>query len=131
MAVGYAISRSNLVIIPCQGSQLDAAEAVKTIKLVRRQEQAFSRKIPYAILFTKTSAAIETRDLRDITAQFVQAGVAVFKTQMVERAAFRAIFSYGETLSKLDASQVSGIPAAMKNVRAFMAEVVSMLKAEK
>jgi chromosome partitioning protein len=128
MAVGYAISRSDLVIIPCQGSQLDAAEAVKTVKLVRRQEKAFGRRIPCAILFTRTSAAIETRDLKDITNQFSQAGVAVFETRMVERAAFRAIFSYGGTLSKLDGSQVSGIPAAMKNARAFMAEVVSILK---
>lgn len=131
MAVGYAISRSDLVIIPCQGSQLDAAEAVKTIKLVKRQEKAFGRKIPCAILFTRTSAAIETRDLKDITSQFSQAGVSVFSVKMVERAAFRAIFSYGGTLSKLDGSQVSGLPAAMKNAKAFMGEVVSMLKQEK
>ena len=131
MAVGYAISRSDLVIIPCQGSQLDAAEAVKTIKLVKRQEKAFGRKIPCAILFTRTSAAIETRDLKDITNQFSQAGVDVFETRMVERAAFRAIFSYGGSLSKLDGSQVSGVPAAMKNARSFMAEVVSILKQDK
>src|SRR4051812_36641752 len=37
MMVTYAISRADLVIIPTQGSQLDAAEAVKAIRLVRKQ----------------------------------------------------------------------------------------------
>ncbi len=128
MVVGYAISRADLIIIPSQGSQLDAAEAVKAIKLVKRQEKAFSRSIPCSVLFTRTSAAIETRDLKDIQAQFTQAGIQVFKTQMVERAAFRALFSFGGTLSDLDPSQVNNIPAAKTNARAFMAEVVSMLK---
>lgn len=34
MTVAYAISRADLVIIPVQGSQLDAAEAAKAIKLI-------------------------------------------------------------------------------------------------
>ena len=58
MMVAYAISRADLVIIPTQGSQLDAAEAAKAIKLIRQQEKAFHKKIPYAILFTRTSSAI-------------------------------------------------------------------------
>lgn len=37
MAVASAISRADLVITLCQGSQDDADEAAKTIKLVNRQ----------------------------------------------------------------------------------------------
>ena len=59
----YATSRADLVIIPTQGSHLDAAESAKAIKLVRSQEKAFGRKIPFAILFTRTSVAIRTRTL--------------------------------------------------------------------
>lgn len=129
MMVGYAMSRANLVIIPSQGSQLDAAEAVKALKLVKRQEKAFTRQIPCSVLFTRTSAAIETRDLKDVQAQLTEAGVQVFKTQMVERAPFRAIFSFGGTLSSLDPSLVSNIPAARQNARALAAEVVALLKA--
>jgi chromosome partitioning protein len=51
MMVGYAMSRADLVIIPAQGSHLDATEAVKAIKLVKSQEKAFKNKIPFAILF--------------------------------------------------------------------------------
>jgi hypothetical protein len=41
MMAGYAMSRADLVIIPAQGSHLDATEAVKAIKLVKGQEKAF------------------------------------------------------------------------------------------
>jgi MinD-like ATPase involved in chromosome partitioning or flagellar assembly len=45
MMAGYAMSRADLVIIPSQGSSLDATEAVKAIKLVKGQERAFQRRI--------------------------------------------------------------------------------------
>jgi chromosome partitioning protein len=59
MMVGYAMSRTDLVIIPVQGSHLDAAEAAKAIKLVRAQERVSRRKIPYCIRFTRTSRLYE------------------------------------------------------------------------
>jgi chromosome partitioning protein len=42
--------------------------------------------------------------------------------------AFRAIFSFGGSLSDLDRGQVGNIPAAIANARAFAAEVLSILK---
>jgi chromosome partitioning protein len=128
MMVGYAISRADLTIIPTQGSQLDATEAVKAIKLVRRQERAFNRTIPLAVLFTRTSAAIRPRSLQSIEAELLANKVPMFDTQIHERDAYRAIFSFGGTLSKLDPSQVSNIKAAASNARAFAAEVVALLK---
>jgi chromosome partitioning protein len=70
MMAGYAMSRADLVIIPAQGSHLDATEAVKAIKLVKGQEKAFKKKIPFAILFTRTSAAIRPRTLQSIEGEF-------------------------------------------------------------
>ena len=125
--VTHAISRADLIIVPSQGSQLDAAEAVKAIKTISNFEKTFRRKMPCAILFTRTSA-IETRDLRDIEAQFKKAGVKVLQTKMVERAAFRAIFSYGGTLATLDPALVSNVAAAKANAKAFAGEIVAMLK---
>ena len=128
MMVGYAISRADLAIIPTQGSQLDAAEAVKAIKLVRRQERAFGKTIPFAVLFTRTSAALRPRSLQSIEAEFEQNAIRTFRTQIHERDAYRAIFSFGGTLSHLDPSQVTNIKAAITNAKAFAAEVVAMLK---
>ena len=131
MTVAYAISRADLVIIPVQGSQLDAAEAAKAIKLIRQQEKAFGRRIPYAVLFTRTSAAILPRTLRHIRAELEGAGVPILATQMHEREAFRAIFSFGGTVETLRPEQVGGLEGAVANARAFAAEVVALLKKHK
>lgn len=128
MTVAYAISRADLVIIPVQGSQLDASEAAKAIKLIRQQEKAFNRQIPFAVLFTRTSAAIRPRLLQHIRGELDAAGVPIFSVQMHEREAFRAIFSFGGTLENLGPSQVSNVPAAVANAKNFAAEVVAMLR---
>ena len=127
VTVAYAISRADLVIIPVQGSQLDAREAVKAINLIRRQEEGFGRPIPFAALLTRTSAAIQPRTLRFIRSELEGAGVPVFHTQMHEREAFRAIFSFGGTVEALSPDQVGGLEGAVKNARAFAEEVVAML----
>ncbi|MEN0073141.1 MAG: ParA family protein [Paracraurococcus sp.] len=128
LTVAYAISRADLVIIPSQGSQLDAAEAAKAIRLIRQQERAFARRIPHAVLFTRTSAAIRPRTLQHIRSEFDAHGVPALQTQMHEREAFRAIFSFGGTVDGLKPGQVSGLEGAVKNARAFAAEVVAMLR---
>ena len=128
MTVAYAISRADLVIIPSQGSQLDAAEAAKAIRLIRQQEKAFVRRIPHAVLFTRTSAAIRPRTLQHIRAEFEAHGVPTLETQMHEREAYRAVFSFGGTVDDLNASQVSGLDGAIRNARAFAAEIVALLR---
>ena len=62
MRVTYAVSKADLVIIPVQGSILDANEAAEAIKLVKRTEKGFGRTIDYAILFTRLPAALLTRN---------------------------------------------------------------------
>jgi chromosome partitioning protein len=130
MTVAYAISRADLVVIPVQGSQLDATEAAKAIRLIRQQEKAFVRRIPYAVLFTRTSAAIKPRTFQHIRSEFSDHGVPAFQTQMHERDAFRALFSFGGTLESLDPMQVSNVEAAVSNARAFAGEVIAKLRQE-
>ena len=128
LTVGFAISRADLVIIPTQGSPLDAAETAKTVRLVKAQEKSLRTKVPMAILFTRTSSAIRPRTLQAIEAEFRKAGIRVLETQIHERDAYRAIFSFGRTLSGLDPNQVSNLPGAAANAKEFMVEVVNLLK---
>lgn len=128
MMVAYAISRADLVVIPAQGSQLDAAEAAKAIRLIRQQEKAFGRRIPFAVLFTRTSAAIRPRTLRHIRSEFAGHGVPTFGVQMHERDAFRAIFSFGGAVDALDPAQVSNLDGAVANAEAFADEIVGLLR---
>lgn len=128
MMVGYAMSRADLVIIPTQGSQLDAAEAAKAIRLVRAQEKAFKRTIPFAVLFTRTSAAIRPRTLQSIETEFANNHIKMLNTQIHERDAYRAMFAFGGTLSGLDPKEVTNIRAAIANARSFVTEVLTLLK---
>jgi chromosome partitioning protein len=129
MMVGYAMSRADFVVIPAQGSHLDATEAVKAVKLVRAQEKAFQRKIPFAILFTRTSAAIRPRTLQSIETEFFEKNVPMFGNQIHEREAYRALFAFGGTLDGLDPAQVANLPAARLNAKSFAGEVIERLTA--
>jgi chromosome partitioning protein len=128
LMVAQAMSRADLVIIPTKGSELDAVEAIKVIKFIGRQERAYNRAIPFALLFTQTNPAIRPRTLRSLESDMLKQGIPVFSTALHERDAFRAIFSFGGTLSGLNASLVRNIPGAVRNAREFMAEAVSLLK---
>jgi chromosome partitioning protein len=128
MAVASAISRADLVITLCQGSQDDADEAAKTIKLVNRQAKVLSRSIPFAVLMTRTNPAITPRTLKHIMNEFRDAGVDIFKTSLIDREAFRAIRSFGGTVNDLDPRQVSGIEKAIANAHALAVEVIERIK---
>jgi len=128
MLVAYAIAHSDLVIIPLQPSNLDAKGAAKALQLVKQQEKAFRRHIPHAILFTRTKAAIRTRTLAHIQQELQRAQVSVFHSQLMEREVYRALFSYGGTLGKLDANDVYKLQDAITNARAFAGEVLDMVK---
>ncbi|MGE4046485.1 MAG: ParA family protein [Acetobacteraceae bacterium] len=128
MTVAYAVSRADLVIIPVQGSQLDAKQATRAIRLIKQQEKAFGRTIPYSILFTRTSEAIRPRTLQHIKTEFAKHSVQCFTTHLHEREAFRALFSFGGTLESIDPKIVKNLSAAINNARALTAEVVEMLR---
>lgn len=129
MMVGYAISRSDFVLIPVQGSQLDAEQAAKSIGLIRQQERAFRTEIPYSVLFTRTSPAIRPRGLRYIEEEFKRQDVPMLETQLLEREAFRAPFAFGGTLNELPAGAVSNPGPALENARAYANEIVARLRA--
>ena len=128
LMVAQAVSRADLVIIPTKGSELDAIEAIKVIKFIGRQEKAFNKRIPFAVLFTQTNPAVRPRTLKSLEQDMLAQGIPLFGTALHERDAFRAIFSFGGTLSDLDSSAVGNVPAALNNARQFTAEAIAMLK---
>ncbi|UXN05062.1 MULTISPECIES: ParA family protein [unclassified Bartonella] len=128
LMVANAIGMSDLVIIPAQGASMDARGAAKTIKLIRNQERLARRPIPHSILFTRTSAAVISRSFKNVRDQLNQAGIDVFQTSIVERAAYRDIFDYGGLLSALTNEQVNNIEKARINAQEFTGEVIAKLK---
>jgi len=128
LMVANAIGMSDLVIIPTQGASMDAKGAAKTIKLIRNQARLARRHIPHAVLLTRTSAAVASRALKNVRDQLDKAGIDIFSTSIVERAAYRDILDYGGLLADLDPKLVSNIDKALLNAREFAGEVVAKLK---
>jgi chromosome partitioning protein len=128
LMVANAIGMADLVVIPTQGSAMDAKGGAKTIRLIRNQERMARRKITHSVLLTRTSAAVASRSLRNVQDQLAKGGVDVFITSIVERAAFRDIFDFGGTLATLDPKTVSNLDKARENAREFAGEVLAKLK---
>jgi chromosome partitioning protein len=127
--VAYAIAEADFVVVPTQGSQLDAEQASRAFGLIRAHERGIQKhkpdyKLPYAVLFTRTAAAIQSRDTRHIRKSFEAGGIPFFETELNERAAFKAMFSYRQPLETLPRDEVSNVDKAIENAEAFAREVI-------
>ena len=75
--------------------------------------------------------AIRPRRLQHIREEFKKHAVPTLRTQLHQREAFRAIFSFGGTVEALDANQViSNRKSAIKNAHELAGEIVAMLRQE-
>ncbi len=130
-AVIGAISRADLVIVPCQASQNDAKEAVKTIKTIKYGANIARREIPFFVMFTRLSAAIITKTGKHLTQSFDAAGISILKSSLIDREAFRSIFSFGGSVNTLKAStkkEQLSYEKASENSEYYAEEIKRLLK---
>lgn len=131
--VVMAVSQADFVIVPTQGSQLDAEQAGRAFRVIQQQEKIVRRTqpsytLPYAVLLTRTNSAIRTRTLSHIQRGLVDAGIPVFDTELNEREAFKAMFSFRQPLEHLNGAEVANLDKAIANAEAFAKEVIVTLR---
>ena len=95
--VVYAISQADFVVIHIQGSPLDAKAASRAVRVVLQSEKLTGKRKPYAVLLTGTSSSIRTRTLSHIQNGLIEAGIPVLETELNDRDAFKAVFSFQQT----------------------------------
>ena len=130
-AVVGAISRADLVIVPCQASQNDAKEAVKTIKTIKYGANIARREIPFSVMFTRLSAAIITKTGKYLTQSFDEAGIDILKCSLIDREAFKSIFFFCvsvNTLKTENRKEQLSIDKAAKNSENYAEEIKRLLK---
>ena len=127
LLVASAILASDLTIIPMQGSAMDAAQARRAISFIDDQAAAVGPR-PYRVLFTRTKPGFATRDERAIRETLVAAGVPMFRTDLSERAAYRSMFTFRQSLEEMDPHAVNGLDKAIENADALAAEVVDEIR---
>ncbi len=130
--VVYAVSQADFVVIPTQGSQLDANEASRAIRVVRQSQKISKTKTatPFAVLLTRSNPSVRTRTQTHIQRGLIEAGIPVFETELNERDAFRAVFSFQQTLDGLNPADVANLEKAKINVFEFVKEVLERLRAD-
>jgi len=131
--VVMAVGHSDFVIVPTQGSQLDAEQAARALRVIKQAEKMVRRTnpeytLPYSVLLTRTNPVIRSRTLTHIEKNFIAAGIPVFNTELNEREAFRAMFSYQLPLDDLDKTDVANVDKAICNAVEFTKEVVGTLR---
>jgi chromosome partitioning protein len=92
--------------------------------MVREFGRRGGRPLMHLGLLTRIPAAIRTRSLRSVVQQLREHGVEFLPTALLEKEAFRALFSIGGGFAGLEAEGVSGVPAARANADAFIDAVV-------
>ncbi len=122
--VSRAISQADLVITPMRATVLDATIGARAIELIGEEEEALSRKIRHAVVFTATKH-VRSLQHRGIEASFLEQGVDVIKPDLMERSAYSALFEFGGDLTTLPPQ--GNMEAARNNAAQFAQEVYKRL----
>jgi chromosome partitioning protein len=124
----YALTEADFVVIPTQGSQLDATEAGRAIKVVLQSQKLKKAPIPYAVLLTRTNPSpIRARGLAHIQKVMLDGGIPVLQAELNERDAFKAVFAFQQTLDQLNPADVPNLDKARLNVWALAHEILERL----
>lgn len=140
--VTYAISQSDLVLVPFEPTPMEARQAARAVGLVRNASRMLNKAIAYALVLTRVNAAFQTTEEKDVRKEMESASVRVLETSIVRRAAYTRIFREGYMLSELleqgradvrdsTTSQqerlLKPLETAIQNAKAFAQEVANTL----
>ena len=130
--VSRAISQADLVIVPMQATALDAEVGSEALGLVREEEEALGRRIPHAVVLTKTGAAVKSRVQRELETQLRAERIDLIEPSLVSRAAFAELFAHGGDLEMMMKNPVvttgGRVDRAMENARKFAESVYERIK---
>ena len=126
-AIAFVSVRPHLILTPLAGSALEAAQAVKAAEMAREFGHRAGRNTPHRCLLTRIPAAIRTRSLASIVAQLRDRHVEFLPTALLEKEAFRALFSIGGGFPALEAARISGTASARENASAYVDAVIDIV----
>ncbi len=124
-----ALGRSDLVVIPAQASEPDLREAMVIVSDIKDVAEEIGREVPYRLLLTKLFS-LRTRVTDYAYAQLEKLGLPLFRTGLVERAAYREMFLTGEppTVSTPDKGAGLEIRQLVDEIKTVVANTTNQLK---
>ena len=99
--VTFALSRTDLCVIPLDGSPMEARQAATAVRLVQTTSSMIRTRIGYSLLFTRTNAAFQTTDERDVRQEMELHEIPTLPVRIAKRAPYTRIFRDGILLAEL------------------------------
>lgn len=125
--LAFVSVRPDLILTPLAGSLLEATQAIKAAEMVKEFGHRGGRHIPHRCLLTRIPAAIRPRSLTNVVERLREQRIEFLPTALLEKEAFRALFSIGGGFAGLEAARVSGTVTARKNADAYVEAVLDLL----
>ncbi len=118
-----ALHRSSFVLIPCQASLPDVRDAVKTVAQVDEAQELARVTIARSLIWTRVLPGFESRTARHVRKTVEGRGLPIFRSTLMERAAFREMHVTGKTPRQTDPKS-----SAATNVAAITNELLANLE---
>jgi chromosome partitioning protein len=119
-----ALQRSHFVLVPCQVSLPDVRDAMKTLSQIADAADLARSEIARSLIWTRLLPGFESRSARHVRESVEGKELAVFRTALVERAAFRELHVTGQV-----PRQAEPASSAATNVSAITQELLTRLAA--
>ena len=144
--VTFALSRTDLCIIPLDGSPMEARQAAQAVRLVQTTSSMIRSPIEYALLFTRTNAAFQTTDEREVRQEMKMNSISLLPVRLAKRAPYTRIFRDNVLLSELPdlvtaemtgkaasttAKALKQVTTAIDNARDYAQVVINTLTKER
>jgi chromosome partitioning protein len=124
-----AIGLSDHVMIPVQGSTMDAQGGAQVLELLRYLYEKANISIPHSVVLTRVNSLVTTRALQAARQLLASRNVHVLDTPIIERSAFRDMFEFNGYLHMMNPAQVSNLDKAIHNAGCFADEILRLLPA--
>lgn len=99
--VTFSLSRTDLCVIPLDGSPMEARQAATAVRLVQTTASMIRTPIDYTLLFTRANAAFQTTDERDVREEMELNAIPTLPVRLAKRAPYTRIFRDGVLLAEL------------------------------
>lgn len=122
-----AIGLSDHVMIPVQGSSMDAQGGAQVLDLLRYLDRKAGISIAHSVVLSRVNSFVTTRALQAVKRLLAEQRVHVLDTPIIERSAYRDMFDFHAYLHRMDPAKVSNLDKAMHNAERYADEVVRLV----
>ena len=121
--MAFVSVRPDLVLTPLAASTLETLQTLKAAEMVREFGLRSRRNIQHVAILTRVPAAVRPKSVRQVVEQLRAEGVRILPTAIIEKEAFRLLFTYGGGFEELVANSAPGVAAAIANADAYLASI--------